>query len=1237
MKQIFNEIATIDQNLFSLQDMLAKIDLYKRQSEQDVDAKKQKADLVYVQTMEQIQNQKKQVEATYAQTLASCKQKRKEAETRSQTQYGNKERQIRGNCDAIIQDDKRMIAWIENAIAEMPPKLVKKVVSGPAISPSVVSKNELEDIYNKIFDGSFHAGVNRTFHIDGYLPKAKMIQEFLQKAIAYKLYLENEIQSTTGKRSHEISNEYQRAQSQKQREIEQITLQEKNAGELRTRNLQALDKQAVDAQKTKSATLDGIEQTKQRYEKELAARRNSFTTKSNSFINSTLVTQFSDRARKTLVGTGAANADWISYDPNAKYPQYSIGDFLLPIKTTESKLVSALQAKIPNAFRAGFFRIPLLLNSNESSRFFVNYQQYDKNAICEFVQGVILQKLRCAEAGNIEVYFAEPDKSGQILGPLSARIQENEAIGIYNINSKDSIKTTLKKIASEIDEINGLLGNYQSIYEYNQNCKPHIKERCLVLSDVGGVIDKEDWELLKVIWNNSFRCGVTIIIVSAYSINNISSLYPHMNVDVSYLNSKDIYLINCISQKCSIKHGQNEFGFIMGKMTNERKKFVNEYRKAANSFQKVDSSFSLYFNPTKEYPYARYKDGESKEKIELPVLIKNYPGGEKYKLVMDSSTPRAHTLLTGGIGSGKTTFLYMIISSIVMNYHPDDVEIWLVDYGRVSFKKYAVTRPKHVRFVGLEKTEAFTYSFLEYVDDFFTKRSQLFKKENIHSLTQYRNMHGDLSLPRVVLIIDEFHVMTQHAKESSTHNKILENILREYRKYGLSCIFSDQTCNTGLTADGAKQIANRLAMRQNHIQDIIDTIEVSKSNYSEAQLYQMERTQRGELWGKAFTGDSEKDFEIEFFKAIYADEDEQQQILETSLRRNDVVNCDPTVYIVDGEERAPISLNGMSAVLTNAETTEPTFCMGVPTSIEPFFSFEVEQRYGNNVLVAGRNSKIGNDVLVEMLLSAALKENVRTIVFADPREKRLTEIRNTLDGAFNTIGHLRKQANCTETFMQTFLDSMAMPTTHENDVEVYSDYKSICGLIKKFSEQIKRREMFDKPTVILWLGMLDIYDELSVYNNYQEEFNSKQDSFEVSDEKASKAVEDEELKAMAEQMGMSVDEMLKMLSQASEEVATKPDAEAGCIYNAIADINTLLSMGGRYSLYGIVPLENASDIKRLKDFKLDNFIHKIGYAMPSEDSWDFGFGKNANAIPEDDMALYTNGVKTHIFRPFLLK
>ena len=62
MKRIFNEIATIDQTLLGFQDMLAKIEEFKRQSEQDIATKKQKADLVYTQAIEHIDNQKKQVE-----------------------------------------------------------------------------------------------------------------------------------------------------------------------------------------------------------------------------------------------------------------------------------------------------------------------------------------------------------------------------------------------------------------------------------------------------------------------------------------------------------------------------------------------------------------------------------------------------------------------------------------------------------------------------------------------------------------------------------------------------------------------------------------------------------------------------------------------------------------------------------------------------------------------------------------------------------------------------------------------------------------------------------------------------------------------------------------------------------------------------------------------------------------------------------------------------------------------
>ena len=38
----------------------------------------------------------------------------------------------------------------------------------------------------------------------------------------------------------------------------------------------------------------------------------------------------------------------------------------------------------------------------------------------------------------------------------------------------------------------------------------------------------------------------------------------------------------------------------------------------------------------------------------------------------------------------------MLITSIILNYHPDDVELWLVDYNKVEFAEYIANPPLHV-------------------------------------------------------------------------------------------------------------------------------------------------------------------------------------------------------------------------------------------------------------------------------------------------------------------------------------------------------------------------------------------------------------------------------------------------------------------------------------------------------------------------------------------------------------
>lgn len=107
----------------------------------------------------------------------------------------------------------------------------------------------------------------------------------------------------------------------------------------------------------------------------------------------------------------------------------------------------------------------------------------------------------------------------------------------------------------------------------------------------------------------------------------------------------------------------------------------------------------------------------------------------------------------------------MLITSITLNYHPDDVELWLVDYNKVEFAEYISNMPPHVKLIGLERGTEFTFSLLEKVNEECQRRMEMFKRVGVSDITEYKRKFGVRSLPRIILIIDEFHQMTHESSE----------------------------------------------------------------------------------------------------------------------------------------------------------------------------------------------------------------------------------------------------------------------------------------------------------------------------------------------------------------------------------------------------------------------------------------------------------------------------------------
>ena len=57
-----------------------------------------------------------------------------------------------------------------------------------------------------------------------------------------------------------------------------------------------------------------------------------------------------------------------------------------------------------------------------------------------------------------------------------------------------------------------------------------------------------------------------------------------------------------------------------------------------------------------------------------------------------------HALVAGKTGSGKSTLLHALITQLALNYSPDEVELYLVDFKKgVEFKTYATHGLPHAR------------------------------------------------------------------------------------------------------------------------------------------------------------------------------------------------------------------------------------------------------------------------------------------------------------------------------------------------------------------------------------------------------------------------------------------------------------------------------------------------------------------------------------------------------------
>lgn len=167
----------------------------------------------------------------------------------------------------------------------------------------------------------------------------------------------------------------------------------------------------------------------------------------------------------------------------------------------------------------------------------------------------------------------------------------------------------------------------------------------------------------------------------------------------------------------------------------------------------------------------------------------------------DSVTQLHNILISGAAGKGKSNLIEVMIHSLCSRYSPDELELYLLDFkDGLTFKPYASIESSswlpHAKMLGLESDRDVGLAVLKDLETERRRRAVLFgnSSDGIHDYESYRKVKVDVTLPRIVLVIDEYQKLFDINDEISEEAAfVLENLVRQGRACAIHIILASQS------------------------------------------------------------------------------------------------------------------------------------------------------------------------------------------------------------------------------------------------------------------------------------------------------------------------------------------------------------------------------------------------------------------------------------------------------------
>ena len=351
-------------------------------------------------------------------------------------------------------------------------------------------------------------------------------------------------------------------------------------------------------------------------------------------------------------------------------------------------------------------------------------------------------------------------------------------------------------------------------------------------------------------------------------------------------------------------------------------------------------------------------------------------GAKKLQYLKLGKGTSQHLLIAGKTGSGKSTLMHAMITSLALQYSPNEIQFYLIDFKKgVEFKLYDHYALPHARVIAIESEREFGLSVMEQLDRELKRRGDLFRELSVQNVAGFRQTTHPDPMPRILLLIDEFQeIFVEDDKIAQDASLILDRLVRQGRAFGIHVLLWSQTLGGSYSLPRATmgQMAVRIALQCNEA----DSSLILSDDNTAARLL----TRPGEAIYNDANGMVEGNNP---FQVVFLTDEQREQYLgdlrKLADRRTDIPQLERIVF--DGNQAADPALNPLLTEMLAAGTVQgrelvaPLAWLGDAIAIKDPTASIFRRQAGANLLIVGQREDLGTSLLAMSIVSLAAEHD----------------------------------------------------------------------------------------------------------------------------------------------------------------------------------------------------------------------------------------------------------------------